>query len=84
MQLKDLRTLASPNTNHMSQFALLCQAARLLGQVLHTFSDRTQVDNEIAAQLDRTLHSMLAASMNVDDPCTDQMTFVYRYALASY
>ncbi|OQE46162.1 hypothetical protein PENCOP_c001G01587 [Penicillium coprophilum] len=28
-------TLSSPMTGHMSKFALLCQAARLLGQVLH-------------------------------------------------
>lgn len=66
-------------TGHMSKFALLCQAARLLGQVLHAISSDSAVDDDNWMQLDRTLQSMLAASLNVDLPDNDQITFIYRY-----
>jgi hypothetical protein len=66
-------------TIHMSRFALLCQAARLLGQVLHYLSDEEQSRDNGWIQLDRTLDSMITASLNVDLPDYDQITFVYRY-----
>lgn len=70
-------------TGHMNKFALLCQAARLLGQVLeHITSDLTVQDNAWM-QLDRTLQSMLTASLDVDLPDYDQITFVYRYEISS-
>jgi hypothetical protein len=68
-------------TSHMSKFALLCQAGRLLGQVLHHLaSDDDDDDNsEVWSQLDRTLQSMLAAALNIDRPDHDQITFIYRF-----
>ena len=65
----------------MSRFALLCQAARLLGQVLrHISSDSTSRDDNWI-QLDRTLQSMIAASLNVDPPDDNQISFIYRYII---
>ena len=65
-------------TNHMSKFALLCQAARLLGQVLHHVSNGANCNDDVWIQLDRTLQSMVDASLNVDPPDHDQIAFVYR------
>ena len=65
-------------TGHMSRFALLCQAARLLGQVLHHLSLDPAVRDDGWIQLDRTLQSMIAASLNVDSPDYDQISFIYR------
>jgi hypothetical protein len=62
----------------MSKFALLCQAARLLGQVLHHISSDSAGQDDVWKQLDRTLQSMLAAALDVDRPDYDQITFVYR------
>ena len=67
--------------NHMSKFALLCQAARLLGQVLHHVSNDAALHDDVWIQLDRTLQSMLTASLNVESPDHDQIAFVYRYML---
>ncbi|KGO43636.1 Transcription factor, fungi [Penicillium expansum] len=76
-------TLSSPMTGHMSKFALLCQAARLLGQVLnHLSTDFTSEDDWV--QLDRTLQSMLVAALNIDCPDYDQITFVYSALVALY
>lgn len=69
-------------TGHMSKFALLCQAARLLGQVLHAISSDSAVNDDNWMQLDRTLQSMVAASLNVESPDNDQITFIYRYVLS--
>ncbi|AEO66360.1 uncharacterized protein THITE_2114411 [Thermothielavioides terrestris NRRL 8126] len=81
---EDLSTLSSPMTSHMSKFALLCQAGRLLGQVLHHLaSDDDDDDNsEVWSQLDRTLQSMLAAALNIDRPDHDQITFIYSALVA--
>lgn len=69
---------------HMSKFALLCQAARLLGQVLHHVSNSDAlIHDNTWVQLDRTLQSMLAASLDVELPDVDQITFVYRYVFVS-
>jgi hypothetical protein len=65
-------------TIHMSKFALLCQAARLLGQVLHHVSVDSGMDDGVCIQLERTLQSMLAAALNVDSPDNDQISFIYR------
>ena len=73
-------TVSSPTVHQMSSFALLCQAARLLGQVLRYVSAGGHPANDpVHLQLDRTLHSMLAAALNVDFPDTDQIAFVYRH-----
>jgi hypothetical protein len=61
----------------MSKFSLLCQAARLLGQVLKYLSG--PVDDVLEMQLDRTLQAMVVASLEVEDPDYDQITFIYRY-----
>lgn len=66
---------------HMSKFALLCQAARLLGQVLYHLSTDFTSEDDAWIQLDRTLQSMLAAALNIDFPDYDQITFVYRLVL---
>lgn len=68
-------------TGHMSKFALLCQAARLLGQILNAISSDSAVNDDNWMQLDRTLQSIVAASLNVDSPDNDQITFIYRYVL---
>lgn len=71
-------TLSSPTASHMSKFALLCQAARLLGQVLQHVSTGPEMHDDTSIQLDRTLHSMLTAALNVDPPDNDQISFIYR------
>lgn len=63
----------------MSKFALLCQAANLLGQVLNHVSSDPAGDDIAWVQLDRTLQSMLAAALDVGSPDYDQITFVYRF-----
>ena len=68
-------------TSHMSKFALLCQAARLLGQILQDVSSDSALHDNVWIQLDRTVQSMLAASLEVDPPDFDQIAFVYRYVL---
>ena len=77
-------TLSSPLTGHMSRFALLCQAARLLGQVLHHLSSDSAIRDDAWIQLDRTLQSMITASLNVDSPDHDQINFVYRYLVCPF
>ncbi|KAH6664100.1 putative fungal-specific transcription factor [Halenospora varia] len=77
-------TLLSPMTSHMSSFALLCQAARLLGQVLHHVSHDSATHSDVWMQLDRTLQSMLTASLEVESPDTDQITFIYSALIALY
>ncbi|PLB46055.1 putative fungal-specific transcription factor [Aspergillus steynii IBT 23096] len=74
--------LSSPLAGHMSKFALLCQAARLLGQVLHDVSSESTTDDGVWMQLDRTLQSMLAAALNLDSPDHDQIAFVYSALVA--
>lgn len=64
----------------MSKFALLCQAARLLGQVLNHVSGDSSHDIELWIQLDRTVYSMLEASVNVENPDCDRIAFIYRYS----
>nr|UYO77232.1 ACN38 regulatory protein [Trichoderma psychrophilum] len=84
VRLDDISALSSPMTGHMSKFALLCQAARLLGQVLGYLSSGSAGQDDVRMQLDRTLQSMLAAALNVDCPDYDQITFVYSALLALY
>ena len=68
-------------TGHMSKFALVCQAARLLGQVLHCLSHDPASQGDVWQQLDRTLHSMLTAALDIERPDYDQITFIYRWVL---
>nr|UIK22900.1 transcriptional regulator [Trichoderma rhododendri] len=82
VRLDDFSTLSSPMTGHMSKFALLCQAARLLGQVLRYLSSDSAGQDDVWMQLDRTLQSMLAAALNVDCPDYDQITFIYSALVA--
>ncbi|KAH8703165.1 putative fungal-specific transcription factor [Talaromyces proteolyticus] len=81
---EDYFTLSSPMSSHMSKFALLCQAARLLGQVLDYVSSDHAVHDDVWIQLDRTLQSMTAASLKVDAPDYSQITFVYSALVALY
>jgi hypothetical protein len=62
----------------MSKFALLCQAARLLGQVLHHLSSDSVNSYNAWIQLERTIQSMLAASLDSEKPDNAQIAFVYR------
>lgn len=62
----------------MSKFALLCQAARLLGQVLAHVAHGPDLKDDVGLQLDRTLHSMLTVALNVEVPDYDQITFIFR------
>ncbi|KAF5867418.1 putative fungal specific transcription protein [Botrytis fragariae] len=75
-------TLSSPTTGHMSKFALICQAARLLGQVLNHVSGASSHDDELWMQLDRTVTSMLEASVNVENPDCNRIAFIYSTLLA--
>lgn len=79
-----LSTLSSPLTGHMSKFALLCQAARLLGQVLQHLSSDSTIRDDAWIQLDRTLQSMIAASLDTDSPDHDQISFVYRCVVGPF
>ena len=65
-------------TGHMSKFALLCQAARLLGQVLNHLSSDSTIHDDAWIQLDRTLQSMVTAALDVELPDYDQISFIYR------
>jgi len=65
----------------MSSFALLCQAAHLLGQVLRYVSSGVTLEDEVGVQLDRTLYSMLHASLALENPDYDQICFIYRYII---
>lgn len=67
----------------MSKFGLLCQAAKLLGQVLDS-NTANNPENDAWMQLDRTMRSMLTASLNVECPDYDQITFVYRSVLFNH
>lgn len=66
----------------MSKFALLCQAARLLGEVLRHVSseivDQQQYDEE-DIQLNRTINAMINASECLSSPDYDQISFGYWY-----
>jgi len=78
----DAFTLSSPMTSHMSRFVLVCQAARLLGQVLkHVTSDviDQELHDEEAVQLDRTIRAMVGASEFLDCPQYDSISVGYRY-----
>jgi hypothetical protein len=66
----------------MSKFALLCQAARLLGQVLSYLSSEPTADDNTWIQLDRTLQSILAAALDLQSPDYDQITFIYSSLIA--
>ncbi|KAL3469142.1 hypothetical protein BJX99DRAFT_87694 [Aspergillus californicus] len=86
----NLHTLSTPTQTHMSKFALLCQAARILGQVLqhhatNIVNENTEDESEnTRIQLDRTLQSMLSASLALANPDYDQITFVYSALVALY
>ncbi|KAJ4301277.1 hypothetical protein N0V90_003368 [Kalmusia sp. IMI 367209] len=69
----------------MSKFALLCQAARLLGQVLlYVASSDLENNDDVGMQLDRTLHSILVAALDVEVPDYDQITFIFSALVALY
>jgi hypothetical protein len=57
----------------MGKFALLGQAARLLGQVLNHVSADSEPDANICAQLERTLQCMLAVAKDFQYPDNDQL-----------
>ncbi|KAK1252169.1 hypothetical protein MKX08_003356 [Trichoderma sp. CBMAI-0020] len=84
IELDDFSTLSSPKSGHMSKFSLLCQAAHLLGQVLHHVSGDFAGGGNAWVQLDRTLQSMLAAALDVNRPDYDQITFIYSALVALY
>ncbi|KAF7895049.1 hypothetical protein EAF00_006863 [Botryotinia globosa] len=75
-------TVSSPTTSHMSKFALLCQAARLLGQVLNHVTGDSSHGDELWMQLDWTVTSILEASVNVENADCDRIAFIYSTLLA--
>lgn len=82
MSSVDAFTLRSPLNSHMSKFALLCQAARLLGLVLnHITADSmsTKESDANEAQLSRTIFAMIKASKDLASPDYDQIAFCYWY-----
>ncbi|KAF2649251.1 putative fungal-specific transcription factor [Lophiostoma macrostomum CBS 122681] len=82
VRVEDNFRLSSPMSSHMSKFALLCQAARLLGQVLTFLSSDPTAEDTTWVQLDRTLQSILAAALDLQSPDYDQITFIYSSLLA--
>ena len=82
LNTKDNFKLSSPMSGHMSKFALLCQAARLLGLVLSHLSTKPSPDDTSWIQLDRTLQSILAAALELPSPDYDQITFIYSALIA--
>ncbi len=72
--------LSSPSQLHMSKFALLCQASRLLGQVLHHIANgavNQEMHDEEGVQLDRTINAMINAAQELTPPDYDQISFGY-------
>lgn len=65
-------------TIQMSRFALVCQAARLLGQALSQAYKESESDEDICVRLERTLQSMLAAALDNDPLDIDQISSIYR------
>lgn len=68
----------------MSKFALLCQAARLLGQVISHVSGGEVGQPDFAereSQLDRTISAMIKASQDMISPDYDQIAFGYWHVL---
>ena len=63
-------------SNHMSNFALICQGARMLGEVLQELSE--PADDQSWVQLDRTIQAMITASLDEDEPDSDSIAFLYR------
>ncbi|KAL4875176.1 hypothetical protein BJY04DRAFT_224252 [Aspergillus karnatakaensis] len=82
VNLDEMCTLSSPRPGHMSKFALLCQASRLLGHVLQHLSSETTSEDDDWMQIDRNLQSMLAAALEIDGPDHDQITFIYSTLVA--
>lgn len=76
--------LSSPMTSHMSKFGLLCQTANLLGSVLKNASSSPMKRDDIWVQLDRTLHSLLAAVLDLESPDSDSIAFIYRYVWGEF
>lgn len=63
----------------MSKFGLICQAASLLSQALQSNASLESTANDDGwIQLDRTIQSMLNASLEVDNLDYDHISFVYR------
>lgn len=77
--------MSSPLNDHMSKFALLCQASRLLGLVLsHITCDKMTNQEQREAneiQLSRTIFAMINASSELESPDYDQIAFCYWYVL---
>ena len=75
--------MVSPLNDHMSKFALLCQASRLLGLALTHVSCKKMINNEQREaneiQLSRTISSMITASSELESPDYDQIAFCYWY-----
>lgn len=71
----------------MSHFALLAQAAGLLGQALRHISrsdpDQARRERE-AIQLDRTLHALINAAEEVKPSRCDPIGICYRYIVRAY
>ncbi|PWY89701.1 hypothetical protein BO94DRAFT_584941 [Aspergillus sclerotioniger CBS 115572] len=65
----------------MSKVALVCQAARFLGQVLRHVPNESVFHDDSWVHLDRSLQSILAACLDVDSPHYDQFTFFALVAL---
>ncbi|PSN70483.1 hypothetical protein BS50DRAFT_662738 [Corynespora cassiicola Philippines] len=76
-------TLSSPNVTYMSRLSLLCQAARMLGQVLEAVSNAAGIQEDTWKQLEITLDLMLFAALNIESPGFYQIAFIYRYNFLS-
>lgn len=78
--------LSSPATTVLGRFAKLIQSAHLLGKVFNLITDKHLDDDffqEVAAQLDRTLRSLILVSRSDEFsrqvPFCAQINICYRY-----
>lgn len=81
MESNGSHTVSAPSISQMSKFALVAQAARLLGQVLEHISNPVNNPEDTVQQdiqLDRTVRSLVYASQRASVPACDAVAICYR------
>ncbi|RFU80057.1 fungal-specific transcription factor [Trichoderma arundinaceum] len=77
----NLNTVSHPSENQMSKFALVAQAASLLGQVLEhtsTLATNPKLHEDKFKQLDRTIHALMNAAETTNIPACDPLAICFR------
>lgn len=80
IELVDSQPVAHPTLDHMSRFALVVQAARLLGHVFDHVSkpDGNTLPFEETMQLDRTIRSLINACHRTSMPACAAVAICHR------